>query len=86
MITVREVIEQLMKIPAEYCECPLILDGNDSENGKYVLLRYNGDITLVDNKRTTIERLPLKPEIPPSPAITRVAKPPVRVRGGGIQP
>ena len=57
MLTVKEVIEQLSRVPQDYQDCVLILgepDDYDNQEGRYVVLDDFGDVTLVSHTQKKI--------------------------------
>ncbi len=54
-MTVRDALDQLMKVPKEYRQRELLLNGDVTDEGMYLTLSRSGRIVLVNNKQIVIE-------------------------------
>lgn len=77
-MTVQDALDQLMKVPKEYRQCELLLNGDVTDEGMYVTLSRSGMIVLVNNKQIVIEAP--KKDITTGGVGMRVPLPPIRGR------
>lgn len=77
-MTVQDALDQLMKVPKEYRQCELLLNGDVTDEGMYVTLSRHGKVVLVSNKQIVIEAP--KKDITTGGVGMRVPLPPIRGR------
>ena len=54
-MTVQDALDQLTKVPKEYRQCELLLNGDATDEGMYVTLSRHGKVVLISNKQIVIE-------------------------------